>query len=228
MQSNYRLYIVGWLLVLLVIFGLLPSVAQDMTSSEDPSVDLPVDSSGVMTIPELNGFIDGASTTLIRYPGAVAMTMYAKELTPGHVVTAWWVVWNDASKCSSPGCGPNDLPTSGGDIAAGASMLFADGQVVGEDGTAIYTGFLREGDTSGQAVFDAAGMDDADTAEVHFVLRDHGPVIPEMLEEQLNSFGAGCNNAPPTTGTPGDFECANIQGSGHILGDEWGLKYTVG
>ncbi len=86
------------------------------------------------------------------------MTMNATDLQPGSVVTAWWVVWNHPELCSPPACGPEDLPTNGGNPDAEASMLYADGQVVRDDGTAIYTVYLSEGDTSGEAVFEAAGI----------------------------------------------------------------------
>lgn len=34
-------------------------------------------------------------------------------------------------------------------------------------------------------------------AGIHLIVRDHSPIIPELLHEQLSTFGGGCNNAPP-------------------------------
>ena len=221
MRFNIRFWFVVGAAALVVMLGILPTVAQDN--------DVTITTSGVMFMAEMGDFIPGSSSTVVRYDDAVAMSMYATNLTPGDVVTAWWVIWNHGELCSPPGCGPDDLPINGGDPAAEASMLYADGQIVGDDGTALYAAVLKEGDTSGEAVFPAAGLSDAQTSEVHIVLRTHGPVVEDLLEEQLNSFGAACTVAPPGTGTPGDNECANIQGSGHLTnGEVWDRDDVIG
>jgi hypothetical protein len=56
---------------------------------------------------------------------------------------------------------------------------------------------------------------DARRAEVTLVLRSHGPKLPDFLPEMLRTFGAGCKNAPPGTGTPGPNECGEVQVSVH-------------
>ena len=221
MRFKIRFLSVVGAVVLVVVLGILPSLAQD--------IDVTVTTSGVMWMAELGDFIPGGSSTLVRYDDAVAMSMFATDLVPGDVVTAWWVTFNHPELCSPPGCGADDLPINGGDPAVESSMMYADGKIVGDDGTALYAAVLMEDDTSGEAVYPAAGLADAQTGEVHIVLRTHGPVVDELLDEQLTSFGAACKDAPPGTGTPGDNECANIQGSGHLLnGEVWDRDDVVG
>jgi hypothetical protein len=44
-----------------------------------------------------------------------------------------------------------------------------------------------------------------DVAEVHYLIRTHGPVIPELLEDQLTTFEGGCEVNI----------CENVQAGGH-------------
>jgi hypothetical protein len=53
---------------------------------------------------------------------------------------------------------------------------------------------------------------DVDIAELHFVLRSHGPAIPGLVNEQINSYEGGCTTffdpftkIPMNKGECGDF-----------------------
>jgi hypothetical protein len=162
------------------------------------------------------------TSTLVRTDNGVSATLDAAALTPGDIVTLWWVVFNDPDSCQAgiPGgsnCGPPDAQLGRG----GASVLRATGRIVDQDGAASYGAHLRVGDTSGALA--GAGLLDARGAEVILILKTHGPKIPGLVSEQLHTFAGGCadqSDAPPGTpahllGTPGPNDCAEIQVSFH-------------
>lgn len=162
------------------------------------------------------------SSTLVRNANGVSARLGTTALTPGDVVTLWWVVFNDPDGCQAgipnvSSCGPVDAQLGRG----GASVLRATGRIVDEDGTASYGAHLSAGDTSGALA--GAGLHNTRGAEVILVLKTHGPKIPGLVSEQLHTFAGGCANqsdappgAPPhLVGTPGSNECAEIQVSAH-------------
>lgn len=90
-------------------------------------------------------------------------------------------------------------PAVRGNDSAVTSVLYAAGHVVGGSGRATFSGRLATGDTDG-ALW-GPGLVNPTTAEIHLVVRDHGP--KGDTNEQIRSFGA-CN---PT--------CTDIQISPH-------------
>lgn len=166
------------------------------------------------------------SSTLVRNGNGVSATLDTTALTPGDVVTLWWVVFNDPDGCQAgipnvSSCGPVDAQLGRG----GVSPLRATGRIVDESGTAHYGAHLRRGDTSRALV--GPGLLDARDAEVILVLKTHGPKLPGLVSEQLHTFAGGCadqSDAPPgapahLVGTPGPNECAEIQVSVHSPGE---------
>ncbi|MDA5095423.1 hypothetical protein O2N63_15145 [Aliiroseovarius sp. KMU-50] len=157
--------------------------------------------------------VEGASAELTRMDHGVYMKVKTSDLKPGHVVTMWWVVFNNPEKCSDNECGEDDvfnLNADGSFIfnedgtppmnmeawkSIQLSLLRADGLIVGEDGTAEFRGHLPVGDTI-EAVA-GPGLLDSMKAEVHAVLRDHMEPKPEIRSEMLNSMNAGCSEIFP-------------------------------
>jgi hypothetical protein len=74
-------------------------------------------------------------------------------------------------------------------------VQFAAGHVVGSSGA------YNVGDTSGCAFlafgegFLCAGLIDAQEADVHLVVRTHGPALPAFFPEQFGSFDGACTRA---------------------------------
>jgi hypothetical protein len=149
--------------------------------------------------------IAGASAQLVTNDQGATIQVNTSGLPAGHAVTLWRVVFNYPENCSDGVCGPDDAFPPPGNIAAGASVTFGAGHVIGNNGRASFGTHLAVGE---DATPWTVGLLNPRTAEIHFVLRDHGPAIPGMVNEQISTPGAACNNFPPRTG---DYTCKDLQ-----------------
>lgn len=102
------------------------------------------------------------------------------------------------------------------------TLHVGDGIVVGGEGKGHFNGFLAIGDMP-NSWFDN-GYRNPQGAEIHIVINDHGPLIPDMAENMLNSYRGGCTDAslpPPfpatakADGKPGPNTCP-VGASRHI------------
>lgn len=158
------------------------------------SVD--VDTADVLNFPTGDRVIEGASSTLRRTPEGISWTLKTNELEPGHVYTLWVAAFNNPDACED-GCGPDDLFRP--DVAA--TVAYGTGRVIGPNGEATFSGHLQEGDTSGFPLDSPfvgipgqhLGLVDASQADILFVVRDHGEVIPGRVSEQLSRYSGGCD-----------------------------------
>jgi hypothetical protein len=146
--------------------------------------------------------VPASGTMLVRTRDNVFATVHTAGLPAGTVVTAWFAFFNNPQNCAT-------RPCSGADFANPAvqgSRVYFGGQTIGVDGTATFGAFRRVGDTTG--IFDGPGLLNPLGAEIHLVMRSHGPAIlndPAILSQQLSTFNGGC---PPNA-------CANLQASVH-------------
>lgn len=169
----------------------------------------------------LTGERTDGSSWLARGEDSVTARFTATGLIPGHTMTLWWMVFNNPEACSGGqgGCGEPDLF----DPAVVADALYADGNVVDQDGNASFTAYLEVGDTTG-SVNDLVGAEptgilDPRGAEIHLVVRSHGPMVDGQVADQIGSFGGGCVrflNPPTIPEAAGD--CANVVYSAHRPG----------
>ena len=165
--------------------------AKDTVDVIDFHIGVPIDS-GV------------AVSDLVRTKHGVSMTLGTSGLEPG-AYTNWFVIFNHPENCGTFPCGEGDVdPTDANGV--GSSVLFATGNVVDSSGLGGFAAHLSEGNTSG-ALF-GPGLLDARAAEVHLVVRYHGPVIPALMPAQINSVGGGCG--------PGLFACEDVQAAVHV------------
>jgi hypothetical protein len=160
----------------------------------------------------------GAFSMLDRGDDAVTSRIRTAA-TPGHALTIWYVVFNLPGSCSDGVCGEDDIfvggdPAQGFDLdriqAARVSVVYGgDGAVANPAGRVALDGGLAEGEVpTGDAQIvighpdDGAmvpgpvtGLEDAQAAEVHVVLQDHGPAHedPTLLTSQLSGFQTACN-----------------------------------
>lgn len=138
-------------------------------------------------------------------------------------LTVWWVVFNHPEHCATSPCGEPDLfePDVGG------SVFYATGAVSDEDGNVTFVASAYETDPVRFADTDpntamlqlfglpaGPGLLDSAQAEIHLVVRVHGPAAfddAELLAEQLSVFlDSACDDARlEPQGRPN--ECEDIQ-----------------
>jgi hypothetical protein len=147
--------------------------------------------------------------------GNAAVSM-SNELGSAHGLTAtmWLVVFNDPEACATIPCSEADLFNP----AVKPDVLYAAGNVVGGSEKTRFGYHRNAGDNSGSiaGLFgmptdngDPWGLIDAKAAEVHYVIRVHGPLNPDEMPAQIHTYGGGCiamapfGYLPPTH--PGDL-----------------------
>jgi hypothetical protein len=167
--------------------------------------------------------IEGAESTLVRTDNGISMTYKTSGLEPGTVATIWWVIFNEPENCIvSNMCTPDDVVGPNNRIAeADISVFFAAGTIIGGSGKAHYAAGLQankltvDPDPAANQLIDGDGiLKNPRGAEVHLVLRSHGPKIPGLVHQQLKTFDAGCTTAPPALQGPNT--CMNLQASVHL------------
>ncbi|MGB5229766.1 MAG: hypothetical protein WBN55_15970 [Eudoraea sp.] len=189
--------IIKLLFTLLILFAF--SCSQE--STQDP---LPADLDGVSAKTNSKATLDvsGAigesgvegSATLHRNKNGITVNVKTSGLTPGYAYTLWIVAFNNQDGvCDPTGCTPGDS------VDAEAEIMYGAGHVVGGSGKGNFSAHLNENDVSGSVNVEhfeiptVGGMMDAQKAEIHVVVRCHGPAIPGMIKEQIQSYDGGCD-----------------------------------
>ena len=165
----------------------------------------------------------GKSLLLRKKEKGVAMALKT-HMIPNHTATIWWIIWNSPENCEGSPCGSDgDFENAGtGPGGTALSMMYATGNIVRSSGVGTFHAYLKEGVIQG-SINDQVGVPDlplldAEKAEVHLVVRSHGPRIPGMEDEQTSSYDGGCTTnflpfeAIPTN--PG--ECGDIYFAVHL------------
>lgn len=176
-----------------------------------------------ITVPVFSPLVDVVGTsTLHRNKKNITVNFKTNELIPGHAVTLWWVIWNNPENCGTPyQCNDSDFALA--DLV-NVEVLYAAGHVIGSTGQGNFSASLKVGDDSGSVndlfgLPPAGGLLDTQKAEVHLVIRTHGPKIPGIVNEQINSYAGGCDNLfeiPPFTEYPDEIgKCADIIAAVH-------------
>jgi hypothetical protein len=157
-----------------------------------------------------------AVAQLIRRDNGVSFQIRARELKPGHAYTVWIVIVNNPDECTTSPCTPPDI--IGRHDEVGTQIVYGAGAIAGAGGSLGFGGSVGQGDIDNG--WYVGGLDDPLTAEIHFVLNDHGPVIPSLMPEMIKTYRAGCTDAslpgifPATAfadGTPGPNTCRLYQ-----------------
>ncbi len=174
---------------------------------------------------------------LIRTVDGVQGGFTTTDLTPGYAMTLWFILFNYPEKCVAGPfeCGPDDL---GANMPAQGDFLYIPGagQVIGEDGTATFSGSIPVGTTAGSGLseFDGGclpgaegcggptGLLNPEGALIITAIHSHGPAVTGAdLEYQLASYLGECEAIIGTI--PGGFaanpdeipdqagECATLQ-----------------
>ncbi len=162
--------------------------------------------------------IEGATGHIVRSEEGVLAQMHTVGLEPGYVYTAWWVLANNPEVCEASPCSGGDF--IGKAVEGETVVTYADGVIVDDRGEAYFASFLPAGEVTDDPWFPGTAFSNPTGAEIHLVINSHGPLIPEMAGEMLNSYRAGCtdDSLPPpfpdtakVDGEPGPNDCALVQ-----------------
>lgn len=149
--------------------------------------------------------VDGAQATLVRGPGGLSMNIQTSGLNGGHAYTVWWVTFDNPALCEHPmglpglRCGFLDVhaPEFGleGDPDIGATIFFATGHVVGDNGVAGFSDHHTPGE--GEPVI-GRGVTNVQGAEIVLDVLDHGAKDPGNVPAQIHEFVTSQNACNPS------------------------------
>ncbi|HEX6386601.1 MAG TPA: hypothetical protein VF177_18165 [Anaerolineae bacterium] len=163
-----------------------------------------------------SGPVDGAWAKLLRNDNGASFTFHARELNPGHVYTVWFATVNNPSACATTHCSAADIILNSAAVAS--DVTYGAGHVAGQSGQAAFGGHIAAGDLPNGWL--GNGFTNPRGAEIHLVLNDHGPAIPDLLSNMLHSYRGGCTDEslPPifpatafADGIPGPNTCRLYQ-----------------
>lgn len=132
--------------------------------------------------------VEGASI-LARSAKGVRATVNTSGLDADASYSIWWVVFNHPEHCID-GCDEGDFEIP----EVESSVLWASGFVTGPDGTANVDFELRKLRAPGEVLFGPGLLRPMD-AEIHVVLRTHGPRVAGDVARQISSFDGECDPA---------------------------------
>ena len=149
--------------------------------------------------------VPAAGASLTRNNNGVFATISSSGFTPGHVITFWWVIYNNPEFCAATSCAPPDLNNP----AVNGALQYGGGTIADPGGRVNFSGYLAVGDNTGfylNPMFPnmpdpSPGIVSAKKVQIHLALRSHG--FPNAdVQQQLTSFPGGCSAANP---------CATLQ-----------------
>ena len=158
----------------------------------------------------------GATAKLVRTSQGLSYSIRTNQLNSGHAYTVWVVVINNPAACTASPCSPVDILLT---PATDAQVTYGTGHVVGGSGEAGFGGTLRGGPIPA-GWLPGQGLDNPLGAQVHLILNNHGPVLPEFLPGMISTYRAGCTDASlpgifpasaKADGTPGPNTCRLFQ-----------------
>ena len=161
------------------------------------------------------------SSDLVRTHDGLSMNIDTTDLPVG-VYSSWWVVFNNPAGCSDGECGENDVLPPPGTAEAEVSVFWATGGIVGPDRGGHFSASVGVGKDAplGQVIY-GDGVTDPLGAEVHIILRYHGPVRwddGDTLLGMMSTFQGYCTPASSLgVGTDENaFECYDPQATIHM------------
>ena len=195
------------ILIVMCCIGVLTlGLAGTVTSQSNDSGNVKTTISQVHSIAS-STVVPAAGASLSRNNAGVFEYISSSGLTPGHVITLWWVIYNNPEFCVNTSCAPTDLNNP----AVNGSLQYGGGTIADLGGRVNFSGYLAVGDNSGFYLNPAfpfmpnpsPGIVSAKQAQIHLALRSHGLPNgdPAILQQQLTSFPGGCSVAAPPCAT---------------------------
>ena len=163
--------------------------------------------------------VPGATASLVSNKAGATAQLRSDGLTPGDAVTLWWIIFNSPENCAAhpEPCTLDDL--FGNTAAVGGEVTYGAGHVIGDSGKVAYGSHLKTGEV--RMGWFGNGFTNPTGAEIHLVVHTHGQVIPEMADEMISTFRAGCHDDAMINpdfpanayndGTPGPNQCQDLQ-----------------
>jgi hypothetical protein len=160
--------------------------------------------------------IEGSKATLMTTADGIFVSLDTSGLVPGNAYTLWFVAINNPQACKNVPCKGSDV--LGNSDAVQSDVGFGDGIIAGQDGTGTFTTFREKGAIPQAWI--GTGLTHPETAEIHLVVHDHGPLISGREAEMTGTFRGACKEeslskmAPATAradGKAGPNTCRLVQ-----------------
>lgn len=160
--------------------------------------------------------IEGSEAILLTTANGAFASLETSELTPGNAYTLWFVAINNPAACENSPCAGSDVLGMSDKVQS--DVGYGDGLIAGPDGTGIFTTYRKKGAIPQAWI--GTGLMQPETAEIHLVVHDHGPLIAGREAEMIGTFRDGCTEdslskmAPDTAradGQPGPNTCKLVQ-----------------
>jgi hypothetical protein len=160
--------------------------------------------------------IEGSEAMLLTTTKGVIASLETSELTPGNAYTLWFVAINNPGACENTPCKGSDVLGMSDKVES--DVGYGDGLIAGPDGTGVFTTHRKKGEIPQAWI--GTGLTKPESAEIHLVVHDHGPLIAGREAEMIGTFRGGCTEdslskmAPDTAradGEPGPNTCKLIQ-----------------
>lgn len=162
------------------------------------------------------------TSVLRRTKKGLTVNYKTDALIPGHTYTMWWVIFNNPEACATTPCTMSDFMNA---AEVQPVLIYGAGHLVGESGKGNFSSHLKVGDDTG-SINELLGLpeveglleDNTFSAEVHMIIRSHGPAIPGLIDEQIRVFTGGCSvDFDPFTEIPDEEgECGDVEVSIHL------------
>jgi hypothetical protein len=159
--------------------------------------------------------VKGSMATLVTTQDGFFVNLDTQELIPGNVYTLWLVAINEPGACEVSPCASPDVLKRSAETQADVGY---GGGIIAESEQGRFSSYQPMGELRG--AWFGNGLQKPQTAEIHLVVRDHGPLLPDMVATMVNTHRGGCTDetvpaALPdpakTDGEPGSNACRNIQ-----------------
>jgi hypothetical protein len=160
--------------------------------------------------------IEGSEAILLTTPMGAFASLETSELTPGNAYTLWFVAINNPEACENKPCKASDVLGMSDKVQS--DVGYGDGLIAGPDGTGIFTTHRKVGAIPQAWI--GTGLTHPETAEIHLVVHEHGPLIPGREAAMIGTFRDSCTDeslskmAPDTAradGAPGPNTCKLVQ-----------------
>jgi len=198
MNKKFKLVIITLALVGLLAgltaFGSVSARSSGIISDTVPVMDLNDHGEVGIMNPQERGTSD-----LSRSADDISMNVQTTNLPVG-TFTLWWAIFNNPSECDGECHHLMDTGRGGAPNPAQGSVLWGTSGIVGPDRVAHFSAHLGVGlENAPGSVLRGPALTNPMGAEVHWIIRYHGPTRwddLEILPIQMTAVMGNCDNFP--------------------------------